>query len=112
MKVEVLGITPAARPYILAHASVRVSFVTHVGNEYTFVVNSIDILPDAAGSVRVKFPRYKIGPGRGAPVVITSPVIQRAVEDAVAAAFEQWQAERAKLAAENAAQQQNAGGAR
>lgn len=112
MKAEVLGITPATRPYILAHASVRVSFTTHVGNEYQFVINSIDILPDAAGSVRVKFPRYKVGPGRGAPVVITSPVIQRAVEDAVIEAFTRWQAEqRAKQAAQHAAQQQT-GGAR
>ena len=106
MKVEVLGIIPAARPYILAHASVRVSVVGHLGNEYTWVVNAIDILPHDAGSVRVKMPRYKVGPNRGAPVVVTSPLIQRAIEDAVAAAFEQWQAERAKLAAENTAEQQ------
>ena len=110
MKVEVLAITPAARPYILAHASVRVSFTTHVGNEYQFVINSIDILPNAAGSVRVKFPRYKIGPDRGAPVVITSPVIQRAVEDAVTAVFEHWQSEQAQRAAQDVSQQE--GGAR
>jgi hypothetical protein len=93
--VEVLNLQPAIRPLALAQASIRVTITSSCGTPVSWLINDISILPDkvGAGEVTFSFPRYKTAEHKGAPVILTSPAVRRAIEDVLLPAFRQWEAE-------------------
>lgn len=101
--VEVLNFQPAIRPLALAQASIRVTITSSLGTPVSWLINDISILPDkvGAGEVTFSFPRYRTAENKGAPVILTSPVVRRAIEDVLLPAFRQWQAEHELNGAQN-----------
>jgi hypothetical protein len=115
--VEVADVHSTHHPSpAVAEASVRVGIATPQIASTTPLIrlNHILIQADSSlGGYRCLFPRYRLSNGKSQPTVLFDRALQRAIEDAVLAAFKNWhaeQAERAKQAQSNAAQQQIGGG--